>query len=40
MSRVYVRALEPEDYKISVNWRNDDTITNRLGGVNTLYPMK
>lgn len=32
MSRVYLRALEPDDYKISVNWRNDDTITNRLGG--------
>lgn len=32
MSRVYLRALEPEDYKISVSWRNDDTITNRLGG--------
>ena len=32
MSRVYLRALEPDDYKTSVNWRNDDTITNRLGG--------
>ena len=32
MSRVYLRALEPDDYKISVNRRNDDTITNRLGG--------
>lgn len=41
MSRVYLRALEPDDYKTSVNWRNDDTITNRLGErVNTLYPMR
>lgn len=39
MSRVYLRALEPEDYKISVNWRNDDTITNRLG-VSILCPMR
>ena len=40
MNKVYLRALEPEDNKISVNWRNDDTITNRLCGVNTLYPMR
>lgn len=32
MSRVYLRALEPEDYKTSVNWRNDDAITCRLEG--------
>ena len=32
MSRVYLRALEPDDYKISVNWRNDDDITSKLGG--------
>lgn len=31
-NRVYLRALEPEDYKISVKWRNDDDITSRLGG--------
>ena len=30
MSREYLRALEPDDYENSVNWRNDDTITNRL----------
>lgn len=40
MNRVYLRALEPEDYKTSVNWRNDDTITSRLGGVNILFPMR
>ena len=41
MNRVYLRALEPDDYKTSVNWRNDDTITNRLGGVvNILFPMR
>lgn len=32
MSRVYLRALEPDDYKTSVNWRNDDSITSLLGG--------
>lgn len=30
--KVYLRALEPDDYKTSVNWRNDDTITSLLGG--------
>lgn len=40
MNRVYLRALEPDDYKTSVNWRNDDTITSRLGGVNTSFPMR
>ena len=24
--RVYLRALEPDDYKTSINWRNDDEI--------------
>lgn len=32
MNRVYLRALEPDDYKISVNWRNDDVIARLLGG--------
>lgn len=31
-SRIYLRALEVDDYKISVKWRNDDNITNLLGG--------
>lgn len=31
-NRVYLRALEPEDYKTSVKWRNDDDVTSRLGG--------
>ena len=30
--RVYLRALEPEDYKISINWRKDDQIWDMLGG--------
>lgn len=30
--RVYLRALEPEDYKTSVNWRNDDSVSSQLGG--------
>lgn len=31
-SRVYLRALEPEDYKVSISWRKDDQIWNMLGG--------
>lgn len=31
--RVYLRALEPDDFKISTAWRNDDEIWNQLGGV-------
>jgi RimJ/RimL family protein N-acetyltransferase len=30
--RVYLRALEPDDYKISVNWRNDEQIWQMVGG--------
>lgn len=32
-TRVYLRALELDDYKISVKWRNDDEIWSQLGGV-------
>lgn len=31
--RVYLRAFEPEDYKTSIKWRNDDQIWSQLGGV-------
>lgn len=31
-NRIYLRALEPEDYKISVKWRNDPEIQNMVGG--------
>ena len=30
--RIYLRALEPDDYKISVRWRNDEEIQNMVGG--------
>lgn len=30
--RIYLRALEPEDYKTSIKWRKDDEIWNMLGG--------
>lgn len=30
--RVYLRALEPDDYKTSVAWRNDDEISGMLSG--------
>lgn len=43
-SRVYLRALEPDDYKISVEWRNDDEIWSMLGGrkyfVSSAYEKK
>ena len=32
-SRVYLRALELDDYKTSIKWRNDDSIWSQLGGV-------
>ena len=31
-ARVYLRALEPDDYKLSVKWRNDDEIISMVGG--------
>ena len=34
--RIYLRAFEPDDYKVTIAWRNDRTITDKLGGGN-LY---
>ena len=31
-ARIYLRALEPEDYKVSIQWRKDDEIWDMLGG--------
>lgn len=31
-NRIYLRAFEPEDYKVIVNWRNDREIAEKLGG--------
>lgn len=30
--KVYLRALEPNDYLVSVKWRNDEDIQNMVGG--------
>ncbi len=30
--RVYLRALEPDDYKTSINWRNDEEIWDMIVG--------
>lgn len=42
--RVYLRALEPEDYKTSIKWRKDDVIWEMLGGtkyfVSSAYEKK
>lgn len=34
--RVYLRAFEPDDYKTTIEWRNDDEINSKLGGGKTL----
>lgn len=43
-NRIYLRALEIEDYKISIKWRNDDGIWDMLGGtkyyVSSVYEKK
>lgn len=36
-TRVYLRAFEPDDYKTSIQWRNDADVTNQLGGVKSMY---
>ena len=42
--RVYLRALEPNDYKTSINWRNDDEIWEMVVGpkyyVSEVYEKK
>lgn len=30
--RIYLRALNPDDYKVSVKWRNDPAIQEMIGG--------
>lgn len=32
MNRIYLRALEPEDYNISIKWRNEEDIQKMIGG--------
>lgn len=43
-SRIYLRAFEPDDYKTSIKWRNDDQIWSMLGGtkyfVSSAYEKK
>ena len=31
-NRIYLRALEPADYKVTVEWRHDEEIQNIVGG--------
>ena len=33
MTAIYLRALEPEDYKTSIKWRKDDATWALLGGI-------
>lgn len=35
-NRVYLRAFEPDDYKISIEWRRDPQIWSMLGGDSVL----
>lgn len=43
-NRIYLRALEPNDYKVSIKWRKDNAIWDMLGGtkyfVSTAYEQK
>lgn len=39
-NRIYLRALEEDDYITSVSWRNDNSITSLLGGGNTSFPSR
>ena len=32
MSRIYLRALEPDDYQVTIKWRSDEEIQNMVGG--------
>lgn len=32
MSRIYLRALEPDDYQVTIKWRGDEEIQNMVGG--------
>lgn len=32
MARIYLRALELDDYKTSIHWRKDEEITKMVGG--------
>ena len=40
--RVYLRALELDDYKNSIKWRRDDEIWDMVVGPNIMYqkPMR
>ncbi len=31
-NRIYLRALEPDDYLVSIKWRKDEDIMNMVGG--------
>lgn len=31
-NRIYLRALEPDDYKVTVEWRHDEEIQKMVGG--------
>lgn len=34
--RVYLRAFELDDYKTTIEWRNNPAVTDQLGGANYL----
>lgn len=36
-NRIYLRAFEPDDYKTTIEWRNNPLITNKLGGVFYMF---
>lgn len=36
-NRIYLRAFELDDYKTTIEWRNNPLITNKLAGVFTCF---
>lgn len=39
-NRIYLRALELDDYKVSYKWRNDPDIQNMVGGPNFFVSLE
>lgn len=39
-SRIYLRALEPDDYKVTFAWRNDSEIQSMVGGPKYFVSME
>ena len=38
--RVYLKAFEPDDYKTTIKWHNDNEIWNMVGGTKYFVSME